>query len=117
MTTKLLGIYEIAREVGAKRQTVAQWYKRGRLPEPTDTLSTGPVWSRDAIQGWLSSRKSSTPGERTYKGIEIWRDDLGRFCVHNPESPYSRESDHRVYGALKEAKQAIDIFCTYGRWE
>ncbi|MGE5552811.1 MAG: helix-turn-helix transcriptional regulator [Betaproteobacteria bacterium] len=52
----MLGISEIAEEVGAKRQTVAQWYRRGKLPQPTEVLAAGPVWTREAIQPWLDEQ-------------------------------------------------------------
>jgi len=38
------------------------------------------------------------------KGFDIWKDDLGRWCVHCKESPYSRESDHRTFRTKKEAE-------------
>ena len=40
------------------------------------------------------------------KGYEIWKDDLGRWCVYCEESPYSKESDHKVYRTKKEAVNA-----------
>lgn len=52
-----------------------------------------------------------------YKGFEIWRDNLGRWCVHNPESPYSRENDQKIFGSLDDAKRAIDNYIEYGRFE
>ena len=36
-------------------------------------------------------------------GFEVWEDDLGRWCVYNEDSPYSRESDHQVFGNLWDA--------------
>jgi predicted DNA-binding transcriptional regulator AlpA len=52
----LLGISEIAEEVNARRQTVAQWYNRNKLPEPTQVLAAGPVWTREAIQDWITAK-------------------------------------------------------------
>ena len=51
------------------------------------------------------------------KGCEIWKDDLGRWCVRNEESPYSKESDHKVYGAKVEAQQAARRHKETGQWE
>jgi hypothetical protein len=45
---------------------------------------------------------------QTYKGYEIDRDNLGRVTVYNPNSPYSRDSDHRIFGTIKDAKQYIN---------
>ncbi|MFZ5596092.1 MAG: hypothetical protein ACOY31_03670 [Bacillota bacterium] len=55
--------------------------------------------------------------KQTYKGIEIYKDNLGRWCTYNPESKYSVESDHRKYGTLKEAKEAINKYRENGYWE
>jgi hypothetical protein len=46
---------------------------------------------------------------RKYKGYEIFRDDLGRWCVYNPMSKYSRDSDHRVFFSLEQAKEYVDL--------
>jgi len=46
---------------------------------------------------------------RKYKGYEIWQDDLGRWCVHNPSSRYSRDSDHRTFGTLRQARDYINL--------
>lgn len=44
-----------------------------------------------------------------YKGFEIFEDDLGRICIYNTNSQYSKESDHIVInGDIKEAKREID---------
>ena len=44
-----------------------------------------------------------------YKGFEIFEDDLGRICIYNTESKFSRDSDHIVVnGNTKDAKQEID---------
>lgn len=52
-----------------------------------------------------------------YKNFEIWQDNLGRWCVYNTESLYSRESDHKIFGSLKDAKRAIDNYIKYGCFE
>ena len=49
-----------------------------------------------------------------YKNFEIWQDDLGRWCVHNLESPYSRESDHKIFSSLEDAKRAVDVSISLG---
>jgi hypothetical protein len=38
---RIYGISEIAKELGIKRQTVAQWHYRGKLPKPIDHQSLG----------------------------------------------------------------------------
>lgn len=53
MTEKLYGIYEIARILGQRRQTVAQWHTRGQLPEPDARLAMGPVWRESTIKNYL----------------------------------------------------------------
>ena len=44
-----------------------------------------------------------------YKGFEIFEDDLGRTCIYNTESKFSRDSDHIVVnGKAKDAKSEIN---------
>lgn len=44
-----------------------------------------------------------------YKDYEIYQDDLGRTCIYNTVSPYSKESDHIVVGGnIEDAKREID---------
>ena len=50
-------------------------------------------------------------------GYKIWRDDLGRWCVHNENSPYSKESDHKIYGSRAEAERAAKRHKETGQWE
>ena len=51
------------------------------------------------------------------KNYEIWKDDLGRWCVHCKDSPYSKEADHKVYGTKKDAEEAAKRHKEAGRWE
>ena len=46
---------------------------------------------------------------RRYKGYEIWKDDLGRWCVYNPNSRYDRSSDHKVFYTLEQVKEYVDL--------
>lgn len=56
---RLYGIAEIADATGQRRQTVAQWYARGKLPEPTARLAMGPVWTGRDLASWLRSRRAT----------------------------------------------------------
>jgi hypothetical protein len=47
------GLAEIATALYVKRKKVAKWYRKGRLPKPTDILATGPIWSAEAIDAFL----------------------------------------------------------------
>ena len=49
-------------------------------------------------------------------GVIGWKDDLGRWCVHNQESKYSKESDYKIYGTKKEAERAASFYKKNGRW-
>lgn len=40
-----VGVAEIAERLGQRRQTVAQWKLRGKLPEPRWVVSGQPAWS------------------------------------------------------------------------
>ena len=47
------GLAEIATALYVKRKKVAKWYRKGWLPEPTDVLATGPIWSAADIDAFL----------------------------------------------------------------
>jgi hypothetical protein len=53
----LYGIAEIARALGVSRGLVAQWHKRGKLPEPTARLASGPVWTARTIEPWIRRQR------------------------------------------------------------
>jgi predicted site-specific integrase-resolvase len=54
----LYGIAEIARALGVSRGLVAQWHKRGKLPEPTARLASGPVWTAKTIEPWIRRQRT-----------------------------------------------------------
>lgn len=61
---KLYGLSEIADATGDKLNTVSQWYKRGKLPEPDQLLKMGPVWSADTIRPWIRQQKKAREAAR-----------------------------------------------------
>lgn len=54
---RLYGIAEIAAAIGAKSNTVAAWYRRGKLPTPSAVLAMGPVWTGARIDRWIESNR------------------------------------------------------------
>jgi hypothetical protein len=55
---KMYGIAEIADALGLRRETVAQWHFRGKLPEPSAELKMGPVWAGRTIEKWIEEQRS-----------------------------------------------------------
>jgi len=53
---KLYGVAEIAMALGVDRRKVAMWRTRGKLPPPTQVLSTGPVWTAADIEPWIADQ-------------------------------------------------------------
>ncbi len=59
----LVGTSEIAGIAGVSRQVVNNWRQRyEHFPKPITTLQSGPVWDREAVQGWVKSFR----GEETH---------------------------------------------------
>lgn len=56
---KFYGISEIAEAIGANPHTVAQWYRRGKLPAPDAVLKMGPLWTEDTLSDWLRERANT----------------------------------------------------------
>ncbi len=52
------GMSEIARELGVTRKVIGIWRVRGKLPEPTEVLATGPVWKPEDIEWWIAEQKA-----------------------------------------------------------
>lgn len=52
------GVAELARATGQRRQTVAQWYRRGKLPPPAAVLDMGPLWvsTGPGVAEWIRGR-------------------------------------------------------------
>ena len=53
---RIYGITELAEIIDARPRTVAMWVQRGKLPEPTERLAMGPVWTGQAIERWLDGQ-------------------------------------------------------------
>lgn len=61
---KVYGVAEIAVARGVTRQLVAQWHKRGKLPEPDEQLASGPVWLAGTIEPWLRRTSPTRKADR-----------------------------------------------------
>jgi hypothetical protein len=61
-----LGQIEISKVLGISDACVRQWYRRGRLPAPSDYVGRRPVWSRKTVAVWCEGlaelASSSGPG-------------------------------------------------------
>ena len=53
-TDNLVGIAEIARDIGVSRQVVSNWRSRdATFPQPVKTLSMGPVFDMNDVKNWI----------------------------------------------------------------
>jgi len=76
---KVYGLAEITALTGRKRKKIRKWIAKGKIPAPSERLSTGPVWLAEDIEPWL--REYLTPGRAV-------RDSLGRFSVQRGAIQY-----------------------------
>ncbi len=62
-TATLVGIAEIAALAKVSKQAVANWRLRyDSFPRPLQNLKSGPIWSRETVEGWVQNFK----GEETH---------------------------------------------------
>ncbi len=54
---ELLGISEVAAEIGLAVQSVRDLRSKGKMPEPYKVFSGSPVWVRKTIREWNEGRK------------------------------------------------------------
>jgi len=69
--------------------------------------------------GWGGQGGGNKMKTIVYKGIEISKDDLGRYVAYNPQSPYSKESDSKLLNVsnLKDAKDKVAAYVENGYWD
>lgn len=53
----LYGLAEFATAAGVRRELFAQWRHRGKIPEPFQTLRSGPVWTEQQVTRWISAQR------------------------------------------------------------
>jgi hypothetical protein len=59
---ELVGVKELAKELGLDRGTVATWNHQGRLPQPDYILGGNPIWFKERVlslikeNAWIVSR-------------------------------------------------------------
>lgn len=64
MAHHLVGTTEIAELLGVTRQRVHQLASSPDFPRPEIELSAGKIWTREAIEGWLDSRRDRFSGPK-----------------------------------------------------
>lgn len=53
---KLYGLAEFAEALGWDRRKLSTYRTRGAIPEPYQTLASGPVWTEEQVQGYKQHR-------------------------------------------------------------
>lgn len=62
MSANLVGVGEVAEMAGVTKQAVSNWRMRYEdFPRPIQDLQSGPVWNREKVQAWVSTRKGEEP--------------------------------------------------------
>jgi predicted DNA-binding transcriptional regulator AlpA len=49
---ELLGLADIARELGVSKKTAQNYIARGDFPEPLGRIAAGPVWRKRHVDRW-----------------------------------------------------------------
>lgn len=81
----LYGITELAVATGQRRDTLSQWYRRGKLPEPAARLAMGPVWMGPSIEAWIQGHRR--PGR---DGADL---EVESGSGHTPEAGVPGQSE------------------------
>ena len=69
---RLWGLAEIADALGQSRNTVRQWYRRGRLPPERQRLAMGPVWDDAVITPWMRTYFANAAGRDVRTNTKAW---------------------------------------------
>ena len=51
----LLGLADIARQLGVSKRTAQNYVSRADFPEPLGRISAGPVWMRRHVEEWAKA--------------------------------------------------------------
>lgn len=64
-TRRFYGIAEIAEALGVDRQLVTVWRRRSShgLPVPDEELSSGPLWTAETIEPWITATRARLAAE------------------------------------------------------
>lgn len=67
----LYGVTELAAATGQRRDTISQWYRRGKTPKPAARLAMGPVWMGDDVAAWIEAHRKSGSEDQQVDGTGI----------------------------------------------
>ena len=93
----LVGLAEIALAVGVSRQRIDQLIQQyPDFPEPEARLASGRIWSRTAVDSWLSAHPDRRPGRKAAPMLDRFDAPARSVLLHCQEE--ARALGHNYIG-------------------
>ena len=65
MDDEVVGVAEIAERLGVGEETVAEWERRGLLPQPDRSVGETPAWDWHGVEAWARETGRLEPDTRS----------------------------------------------------